>query len=265
LLSSGTPVKPQSWNRYLYTKNNPLRAVDPTGLYDWGASLGGDKDDKDVSVDIRKKRNTIRLSISRAEANLEKIKAKYGDKSTKYTNAKNALDAWGTPGDKNGVTVGVVADTEQDFDGRTSGNTKSITVNFKESWFTDKDLGDPVNNGLTEWTAAISSSKLDSASSIISHEGTHILQLRQGLDPGDWNGEYNAIYNDTLFSEVQFNNSSSWFDVKATKSNPSGKIVFWNSAWKGVDLVETNRNQAIRQYLSLPKKDGGYGLPEPQQ
>jgi RHS repeat-associated protein len=30
----GEPGSSQSWNRYLYTRNNPLRAVDPTGLYE---------------------------------------------------------------------------------------------------------------------------------------------------------------------------------------------------------------------------------------
>ena len=37
LLSSGTIFDPRSWNRYSYTSNNPLRYIDPTGLYDWSA------------------------------------------------------------------------------------------------------------------------------------------------------------------------------------------------------------------------------------
>ena len=38
LLSSGRQPEPQSWNRYSYTLNNPLRYVDPTGLYEWAAA-----------------------------------------------------------------------------------------------------------------------------------------------------------------------------------------------------------------------------------
>ena len=30
----GAPASPQSWNRYAYTRNNPLRFVDPNGLYE---------------------------------------------------------------------------------------------------------------------------------------------------------------------------------------------------------------------------------------
>jgi hypothetical protein len=46
LLNSGRPWEPQSWNRYSYTLNNPLRYSDPTGLYEWDATLGGGCADK---------------------------------------------------------------------------------------------------------------------------------------------------------------------------------------------------------------------------
>lgn len=34
LLNSGRPWEPQSWNRYSYVLNNPLRYIDPLGLYE---------------------------------------------------------------------------------------------------------------------------------------------------------------------------------------------------------------------------------------
>ena len=33
LLNSGRPGSPQTWNRYSYALNNPLKFVDPNGLY----------------------------------------------------------------------------------------------------------------------------------------------------------------------------------------------------------------------------------------
>src|SRR5215208_3445683 len=32
LLASGRPAQPQTWNRYSYVLNNPLRMTDPTGM-----------------------------------------------------------------------------------------------------------------------------------------------------------------------------------------------------------------------------------------
>lgn len=40
LLASGDPANPQSWNRYSYTINNPLKYVDPSGLI-WGYRESG--------------------------------------------------------------------------------------------------------------------------------------------------------------------------------------------------------------------------------
>ena len=48
LLNSGRPWDPQSWNRYAYGRNNPLKNIDPTGLYDWDASLGGSATDDEL-------------------------------------------------------------------------------------------------------------------------------------------------------------------------------------------------------------------------
>jgi len=67
LLSSGTIYDPQTWNRYSYTLNNPLKYIDPFGLYEWDASLGGSADDKDVSGKIREKRKQIRSAIRKSK------------------------------------------------------------------------------------------------------------------------------------------------------------------------------------------------------
>jgi len=48
LLSSSRPSDPQSWNKYSYVRNNPLNRVDPSGLWDWGPSLGGPASDAEL-------------------------------------------------------------------------------------------------------------------------------------------------------------------------------------------------------------------------
>src|SRR6267142_327831 len=42
MLASAHILDPQSWNRYSYGLNNPLKYTDPLGLYVWDSSLGGD-------------------------------------------------------------------------------------------------------------------------------------------------------------------------------------------------------------------------------
>lgn len=63
LLNSGRPWLPQSWNRYSYALNNPLRYTDPTGLYEWDSTLGGNLSDDDL------RRNAGKNKVLRAQAN----------------------------------------------------------------------------------------------------------------------------------------------------------------------------------------------------
>ncbi len=64
LLNSGQPWEPQSWNRYSYALGNPLRYIDPTGLYVWDASLGGSDSDED----LRNKRKLAKQNKDKTEA-----------------------------------------------------------------------------------------------------------------------------------------------------------------------------------------------------
>jgi hypothetical protein len=60
LLSSGTIYDPQSWNRYTYTLNNPLKYTDPSGLYVFG---NGTEEEKKKFIqglkDLQKARNSF--------------------------------------------------------------------------------------------------------------------------------------------------------------------------------------------------------------
>lgn len=93
LLSSGTVEDPQSWNRYAYVLNNPLKLIDPDGLYVFDSSVSGDQ---------RKKFNE---ALARARTNLQQIAKTYGADSKEYKKAERALNAYGAEGVKNGVTI----------------------------------------------------------------------------------------------------------------------------------------------------------------
>ena len=66
LLSSGETTDPQTWNRYAYSLNNPLKFVDPFGLYVF---------DKSVTEEQKKQFNA---SLAQAKQNLQKIGQVYG-------------------------------------------------------------------------------------------------------------------------------------------------------------------------------------------
>ena len=66
LLNSGRPSSPQTWNRYSYALNNPLKIKDPTGLYN--VNCGDDK--------------SCQKSAERLKKGLEKLQNKV-DKMTR--------------------------------------------------------------------------------------------------------------------------------------------------------------------------------------
>lgn len=93
LLSSGRIYDSQTWNRYAYTLNNPLRYIDPLGLYNFAAGVNPKDQEK----------------FENALAQLQEARdyfAKNGDKA-KAQALTNILNAYGTANDGNGVTVAV--------------------------------------------------------------------------------------------------------------------------------------------------------------
>ncbi len=82
---SGRVEDPASWNRYTYVRNNPLRFVDPTGLYT--TSCAGDKACEKDAKAFETARQT--------------------DLKSKDESVRSAAAAYGATGEANGVTVAV--------------------------------------------------------------------------------------------------------------------------------------------------------------
>ena len=59
LMASAQTAEPQSWNRYVYTRNNPLNRIDPTGMADFwynGRLIGDDGIDDDEIYVLKTKK-----------------------------------------------------------------------------------------------------------------------------------------------------------------------------------------------------------------
>ncbi len=104
---------PQTWNRYSYAANNPLKYNDPAGLWNWDATAGGAYTDEELEERRRNKnltrreRNeaknalTFRANFRAARDSAEAAAAASGDVS-----AQQSVAAWGTENDGNNVSVG---------------------------------------------------------------------------------------------------------------------------------------------------------------
>jgi RHS repeat-associated protein len=105
LLNSGRPDDPQSWNRYAYVGNNPLRYVDPLGLYKFATTCADD----DTACKDQQQQFVVGLKALREAANnlekgsnerkgIERALKKIGEKE-----GKGATIAFGFAGETNGT------------------------------------------------------------------------------------------------------------------------------------------------------------------
>jgi RHS repeat-associated protein len=156
LLNSGQPWDPQTWNRYSYTLNNPLRYTDPLGLWTWGKCSGNESE---CAAD----RDRFRTSVKNATEALKGLDPKSNEaKALKATLDKigDDPDSVKNPKGSARVNFGYAGET----DGRPNlGLTfgKDITINYEATDNFEKNM------------TASEASALDAG--LTAHEGTHVI------------------------------------------------------------------------------------------
>lgn len=255
LLNSGRLEDPQTWNRYSYTLNNPLVYTDPTGMY-----TCADSKKCDSAADIR-----FEAQRQRALGQLDKIKERYGPKSAEYTDAKRAVEAYGNPGEANGVTVSF-GKTSDGSPGESTGHfakdfSKSINVTIDMDQNKDDNalLGSVVHKGSHVQDRADLVSGILAAGS-----DAEITALAAGFTHGAT--ETRAYNVQSVFAEFTLKNE------QPAKSGPGtfsisvgtfsqqnltlGKTLIWNPSWAGADVakIRDNRSKAIAKGLSEDKR-----------
>jgi RHS repeat-associated protein len=241
LLSSARLANPQTWNRYAYGLNNPLRIIDPTGLYDWDESAGGDMSDEDLHAIAGDKHNKRRKWAKNAlnfrdrfRSGLDSADEAAGNSKLsddQQSAAQGAVNAYGTENDGNGVTVGT-----QNGHGATTilNNDDTISVKF----------GSAVNG--------------DFLTATIAHEGAHVDQATSWLNGGESSiGDLNHYARE----QAAWNVGSSIAQALGMKNlRPYGggsEYEVWNKGWKAAD-VQTLRSKGvgnILNYMSLKPTD----------
>jgi len=257
-LSSFIPDDPQSFARYSYTLNNPLKYTDPFGLYICKGNVDECKAFEEQRLDMEKRLETL------------------DKKSKEYKILKRAINSYGKIGVDNGVivqfgtnaegkpanTVGGIRDNDDDL-------MKDVTATNPTGQYTIVTFDLAQLGGLKNLDAKAFGTAL-------SHEGSHVADI------ADLVGQIPLIYADSssnftpdalkvLQSDMNSHYASEVLayqvSIAATKAlgfnkitlrTKENEVTIWESGWGSIDNKKTLQN--IDKYLAIPKANGGYGL-----
>ena len=261
LLTTGRLGNPQTWNRYLYTLNNPLVFTDPTGMYE---CKGTEKECGKFAAGLQKA-NDLLTKIGNDK--------RYGKNSAEYKDAERALGAYGTLGDKNGVTVqfgkldgNILGEAIGTMSGKngTGANTVNVTIDLDKNK-SGSDLlatigheGSHVADNQAYQGALLSATTIEAADAIMAGP----LRVTHGAS------ETRAFGISSVFAEFTLGGAASESGMMSgggsttfslggdpVKSIRVGGEDIWKSSWQKLDIETIRKNRSTAIAKGLPKSD----------
>jgi RHS repeat-associated protein len=245
LLSSGSVYAPQTWNRYSYTINNPLKYTDQFGMY----ICNGTKDQcKDVENGLKK---------------LEKARDSFKKGSNEYNRLDRSLNAYGAKGVDNGVTVA--------FGTNKDGTPAATVIGIRDNngdGMKDVTAANPTGqNTVVTIDTSQQSGAADYAGSL-GHEGSHVadgadvvgalpVNLADPAAAAVLAGPLNLTKYQTGAYGVSAGVAQG-LGYDSLKIGPKGgnQYEVWNSGWKQADRA-AKQAAGIDRVLAEPKSKKG--------
>jgi hypothetical protein len=212
------PEAPQSWNLYSYVRNNPLSSIDQDGNYNCGQMTAGQC--IQLGNDLTASQN--QLAAAQKNGTITDAQFKQGS---------DALGAYGTLNDHNGVTVNV-------------GATGGFPGNTIAEGGGDKTAANPTGQKID---VTLNGGLFDKGNSpgllgAIAHEGSHVEDAESwakagftpGANPSNFKTEF-AAYGVTI-AMAQAQGAGV---LSGTKPGSNNSMVFWNgskSTWENNNM-----------------------------
>jgi RHS repeat-associated protein len=250
LLASGTTSDPQSWNRFSYALCNPLKYIDPTGLYVYA----------DGTSDPQKR------IFERALRNLRRARDYYRQGTAEYARLDRALNAYGADGVNNGVTI-------KFGPAETPGHTV-VSFNVDETGNNKKTTNEnPTGQNITVTIDPSRNSNDNDFAFTVAHEGSHVADGSDlvGALPKNLTNLFSSaplVLNDetknlrTFATEYRAYETESFAAQALTRNQSLGigssdeKYQIWSSGWAEADRAR-KRTAGIIRVLARPKSEGG--------
>ncbi len=241
-------LSPHLLNLYIYAGNNPLKYIDPSGLWEWSAALGGSRTDDEINSEIDGIYNDKSLEWSEREAKASSLITILQDRANiraGFETAQKIIDALKT---NYGATATALQSVKDQYGAEHDGN--DVVIGVRDSKSTSGVAFTKIQGG--KRIVAISISEINNSNTLFAtliHEGTHLQQASNyqssGNNPALWQAEYQAYsYSNVIAIAGQLASQKPPGSSPSTATYSAGGTQIGQGNW-----TAQQSDTAIKQHL----------------